>query len=445
MSASALAAAPTPTRTVRLEEALRVARERRPSLAEARARIAAARAEADVPRAQWKPRLGASAQALAATENNTTASYVGDREVAVPRIGSGKFVTTSPTMKPYASTFVGLGLAQELFDFGRIAAEAAAADALVEIEAGRADAERLAVDLAVREAFYAVRAGHAVVAAATSAVTRATAHRDLAAAGVASGLRPPIERTRAEADLARFELGRVRAEGALVAAEGALAAAMGADELEIDAAEGDTEPLDAPSLARALELAGTRDPVVRAALARLAAQRARTKAVGAADRPELALTAALTALAGGGPSSSGDAASFGGALPYVPNWDAGLVLRVPIYDGVTRARAEAARRREDVELAGVAAAKRDGAAAVERAFVTLETARAAMPALERVRDAAAANAAQAEARFSAGLGTGVELADAEALRTQAEIDVAVGRFEVARARAALGRAIGEGL
>ena len=43
----------------------------------------------------------------------------------------------------------------------------------------------------------------------------------------------------------------------------------------------------------------------------------------------------------------------------------------------------------------------------------------------------------------AGLGTGVELADAETLRTDAEIQFALGRFEVARARAALGRAIAE--
>ncbi|HZS42534.1 MAG TPA: TolC family protein, partial [Polyangia bacterium] len=57
-------------------------------------------------------------------------------------------------------------------------------------------------------------------------------------------------------------------------------------------------------------------------------------------------------------------------------------------------------------------------------------------------DAARANQAQADARFRAGLGTIVELADSEALLTGAELELAIGRFTVARARAALGRVMG---
>jgi outer membrane protein TolC len=59
-------------------------------------------------------------------------------------------------------------------------------------------------------------------------------------------------------------------------------------------------------------------------------------------------------------------------------------------------------------------------------------------------DAARANQAQAEARFKSGLGTSVELAEAEALLAEAEIRKALGEFDVARARAALGRALAEG-
>jgi len=44
-----------------------------------------------------------------------------------------------------------------------------------------------------------------------------------------------------------------------------------------------------------------------------------------------------------------------------------------------------------------------------------------------------------------GIGNAVELADAEAVRTNAEIQLALGEFELARARAAFGRAIAEGL
>jgi outer membrane protein TolC len=82
-------------------------------------------------------------------------------------------------------------------------------------------------------------------------------------------------------------------------------------------------------------------------------------------------------------------------------------------------------------------------ALVQQAYLGASVARSAIPALLRALEAARANYDQAEARFNAGLGDAVELADAEALRTQAEINLIVGRFELARARVAFGRAIAE--
>jgi outer membrane protein TolC len=63
--------------------------------------------------------------------------------------------------------------------------------------------------------------------------------------------------------------------------------------------------------------------------------------------------------------------------------------------------------------------------------------------LARAVEAAQANYAQAEARFKAGLGTSLELADAEAVRTDAEIQLAVGRYDALRARAFLARLFAE--
>jgi outer membrane protein TolC len=81
--------------------------------------------------------------------------------------------------------------------------------------------------------------------------------------------------------------------------------------------------------------------------------------------------------------------------------------------------------------------------AIQQAFIAVQIARATLPALQSAVDAARANYEQADARFKSGIGNGVELADAEALRTQADIDLALGQFELARARVALGRAIAE--
>jgi outer membrane protein TolC len=80
---------------------------------------------------------------------------------------------------------------------------------------------------------------------------------------------------------------------------------------------------------------------------------------------------------------------------------------------------------------------------VQQAILAVRVASAALPALVRSVEAARANYEQVDARFRSGLSTGVEVADAEALRAEAEIDLALGRFELARARIAFGRAIAE--
>src|SRR5262249_29682632 len=132
-----------------------------------------------------------------------------------------------------------------------------------------------------------------------------------------------------------------------------------------------------------------------------------------------------------------------GLVPDVPNWDAALVLSWPLYDRTAVARAEASRVREQQRRAELALARQRFSAAVQQALASYEVAGQALPALQRPTDAARANGAQADARFKAGLGSSVELADAEALLVQAEIDLAVGKFEHARARARLGRALSE--
>jgi outer membrane protein len=82
---------------------------------------------------------------------------------------------------------------------------------------------------------------------------------------------------------------------------------------------------------------------------------------------------------------------------------------------------------------------------VRESYVQVEVARSAVAALENAVVAARANYDQADARFRAGMGNAVELADAESVRIDAEIQLALGEFELARARASFGRAIAEGL
>jgi outer membrane protein len=429
-----------------LPDALSYAHQHQPAIRVGLARVVASAQQAKVPTGQWLPVVGATAQLLGGTVNNTSASYLNTPDIDIPRIGGSAAVLPSlpGSLRPYPSTYMGAGIRQEVFDFGRISAQRAAADALVDVTKNEASVARLDVDFGVEEAYFAVFAAKGVLKASEDAYTRAKAHRDLAKAGVDSGLRSPIELARADAVLARFDIGRIRAHGGVSLAETVLAASIGAPDVPADVTGEPPGPADMPSLTDAMRQAALRDPRIRQALAQLKADEENTRAVGAELRPNVFLTGTVSGRAGGSPTSAGTPTGDGW-LPYVPNWDIGLVLSWPIFDGVVLARRDASRASERVRREELDLVREQEVAAIEQAYVTFDVAKKALPGLAQSVAAARANYDQADARFRAGLGTAVELADAEDLRASAEINLALGQFDVARARAAFGRAIAEGM
>jgi outer membrane protein len=428
-----------------IAEALAYAHEHQPAIRAGLSRVATRMAEAEIPSGQWLPKVSAAAEIFAMTANNTTGTYVAPDFLDVPRIGATPSTATG-RLSPYASTFVGAGLLQELFDFGRIGAQRAAADALVSVEKQVAATARLDVDFSVEEAFFSVLAAKGIVRAADEAYTRSLVHRDLAKRGADSGLRSPIDLTRAEADLARYDVGRVRARGGLAIAQNVLAASVGAPDRAIDTSDQPPQPSDMPALRDALAMAEKRDPHLAAAIAQLKGTEERSRAIGAELRPDLSVTATVSGRAGGAaPSGAGPIPAGDGWLPRVPNWDAGLLLTWPLFDGVIAARRDAAAAEEQVRRDEIDVTRLLMVAQVRQTYEQVQVARSAVVALQSAVIAARANWEQADARFRAGIGNAVELADAEAIRTDAEIQLALGEFDLERARAAFGRAIAEGL
>ena len=102
--------APAHPRAITLDEAIAFARAHQPEMRAALSRIAAQKAAADVPRGQWFPTVGVTAQLFGATANNTTGTYVSPGGfMDLPRIG-GTRVVSSGDFKPYASTIAAAGL-----------------------------------------------------------------------------------------------------------------------------------------------------------------------------------------------------------------------------------------------------------------------------------------------------------------------------------------------
>jgi outer membrane protein TolC len=434
--------APPAVPAMSLREALVYAHQHQPSLAAARARVAVARAVAEVPRAAFSPRVAGAAEILLGTSNNTTASYASIGILDVARVG-GSPANAPASWEPDASTLVGVGVHQEIFDFGRYEAQADALDAQTTAATADAVTAVLDLDLLVENAFYSVQGAKAILSAARAAVQRSQSHHDLADARVRAQLWSPILLTRADADLARYTVERVRAEGSLATAQNILAATIGASEPAIDAGADDVAFPQPPSVDSAERGLDKQSPELLSARAHLVAQQKTTTAIRAELRPDLSASAELTGRAGGATVSANPTPTGDGLLPDVQNWDALVVFSWPIFDRTVTARATASERVEAVRSAELDEVTQQLRATVARTFVELQVAQAAVPALQRALDAANANHAQAEAQFTAGLGTAVELSDAEALLTDAQIQLAVGQFQQSRARARLGRAISE--
>jgi outer membrane protein TolC len=162
--------------------------------------------------------------------------------------------------------------------------------------------------------------------------------------------------------------------------------------------------------------------------------------------PNLFASAGLSGRAGGAAPSStttGGVPYGDGWLPDVANWHVGVVLQWNVFDATILARRSASAAREEAAQADLELVRRYVSLDTERAWLDLDAAMQAVPRLEQSVAAARANQAQAEARFRAGLGTIIELTDAETLLTRAELELAVGTFDVARARATLGRMMGQ--
>ena len=434
-----------------LADALAEARAHSPLLAIAAAQVAASEAAKRIPEDRWLPVAGADVQAYAATVNNTAAlSLPGATGIDLPRIGGRAYdpslsFSSGAAWQPYASTIAAIGVQQQIFDFGRTAALTASAGA--SLTANRKDlrAQELDVTFATTVAFMAVLAAHQVLAAATSAVTRAQSHRDQAAALVQGQLRSRIFQDRTQAELSRFHVSALRATSGLAIAQSNLASVIGSDRPLVDAMG--TAPALAPlqTMSAAVQRALSNDPALRALEARATAQREAARATRALTLPTVYATSTLSVRSSGATASGVPTPSLNGYLPQTPNWDIGLVANWTFLDPETLARAATEAAEVSVIEGQLAERKLAIVNAAQAAWLASNEAEQALPELQQALVAAQQNDDQANVRFEQGLGTTVEIADAETLLTDAQVQLAEGEFQIQRSRAQLERAMAGGL
>jgi outer membrane protein TolC len=310
-------------------------------------------------------------------------------------------------------------------------------------EEGRAEAGTAALKLEVAfnaaDRFVTLLSRTEIVRAARAGVDRDRVFVQIVKALTDQALRPGADLSRAQAELAIAEAQLIRTEQSAEVARIELGQALGEPRLAIT-------PLPGPLLSGqpgAALTARTPHPVLVESDAAVTAAQKRERAVGLEYLPRLELVGALWTR-GSGLSNNGKASPANGLAPDTPNWAAGITFVWPLLETVgvrARARAEAAnvqaataRRAElgdliDAQLLS-AAVIADGARRVAAETpIALESARAAET--------------QATARYRSGLATVLEVAEAQRLLTDAEIQDAEARLGVWSALLLAARATGD--
>lgn len=408
-----------------LEQAVRRVREQYPSVRVSQAQVRAAAAGIQLARTSYLPRLEAIAGVNRATRNNVFGLLL-PSQILAPI--SGPVLGTNNLTNVWGST-AGFLVSWEPFDFGLRQANVAVA------EAGRSRAQAAAVRTSFEvsalaaDAYLTVLAADETVRAATAGVERARVLERVVGALVKAELRPGVEESRTRAEIAAAENQVIQAEQAAAVARAVLGELLGA-------------PASTLAVGRLLDTApGTgltgvaqNNPVLQEQNAAIAEVQAREKALERSYVPRFNLQGTAYARGSGANPDGTVGGGAAGLGPTVQNWAVGFTVNFPLLDlPALKYRRGIEKAREEAEVARYSQLQQEIQGRVAQAEATLQGARRMANNTPVQLAAAQAAERQASARYQAGLSTIVEVADAQRLLTQAEIDNGLARLNVWRA------------
>ncbi len=424
---AALLAASTPivgaadglTLAAAIERALR----NYPAIDVSRAQVEAAAAAIQLARTAYLPRVDTIAQFNRATRNNVFGLVL--PQAVMPAISGPVLPTTADAVW---GSGVGALVTWEPFDFGlRGATVAAAAAARARSEAALRRSE-FDVAAAAADLYLTIAAAQQTVAAAQSAADRAQVLVTSVDALVNAELRPGADASRARGEEAAAQTQLIQAQQAVAVARATLARLLDEEPADIVIPPVDRQP----PAAAAPAFAAATTPLALEQQATVAATLAELHALERTYFPRVALQ---------GSAYARGAATLG---PDVSNYAVGLTVTFPVLDAAAvhakQAERAAAVRSEEARARQIAA---DLRGRWNAAVATLDAARRVAAATPAGVTAARAATEQASARYQSGLGTLVEVADAQRLLTSAEIDDALARLNVWRALLAVSVAAGD--
>ena len=334
---------------------------------------------------------------------------------------------------PRNSYAAGIDVSYLLFDGGARRARVAGAEAALMEADFRHNATLQDVALSVEESYHELLAAQWSLTVAEETVKRTQYHVDLARARHTTGVVTRADVLRAETQRAEAELLLVQARNGVQTARGRLARGMGLPVhtgFEIAELPADTEKEELPRIEELLDEAARQRPELRAALARIEANRAEVAGARAAYWPTL--SAGLSA----GPKDT----NF---VPDRDEWSVGLSLSYPLFDGFERGyRLERARADLAREMADHADLLDGVELEVWTSYWRLIESAEAVEAAAKLTAGASESARLAEGEYKSGVVSIIGLIDAQTAQTEAERRLVQSRLDWYTAKAQFERAVG---
>jgi outer membrane protein len=426
-----------PSLTLNFEQTVELALKNYPAIREARAKRQSAEAGVELARTNYLPRADMLWQQNRATRNNVFGLLL--PQSVIPSISGPQLDSTS--MSSAWGSAGGLMLSWEPFDFGLRKSNVELARALGRQADANEAVTRLDVSAAAADAFLTLLAAEQTVEAAQANVERAETLARAVRALVQNQLRPGVDASRANAEVAAAKNQLIQAEQNAELARADLADAVGQAGANVTIDPG--RLLELPPAPPPQEVNLALHPLAIAQTAAVSTAQSREKLLNYSYFPRFNWQTAIFGR-GTGAKLDGTFDNSNGIYPNTFNWATGMTVSFPVFDifGL-RARRKAEANNVAAEQARYDQVINTLKTQDARARTLLDSARRIVENTQVQVKAAQETLTSARARYEHGLANITEMADAQRLLAQAEIDDSVSKLVVWRAMLAAAKLQGD--
>jgi len=351
-----------------------------------------------------------------------------------PQLSASGSYRYSQNIQPFESSSsnysAGVSLSQNLYDFGRTGGRVRAAGENKNYNELVLKEKVQGIILNVTQRYYEYLKAKRILEADSESLRQSEEHLTQAQDFFKSGIRPRIEVTKAEVQKANDKLALINALNSLKIAKLRLANSMGMDHMDFEVEDAvDTQAFDI----------SLRDCIQQAFKSRPEILEMESKVKSAQLNLAIARSSFLPAI-----SASGSWNYSGSEFPLEnSSWSAGVNISIPLFTGFsTLSEVKTARENLEIAIEQKKNCELSIRLEVEQAYLTAQEKRESIEVAASGLKNATENFMLAHGRYMAGVGSMIELTDAQVSLTRAKVNYINSMYDYAISLANLKKAAG---